>query len=99
MVSPQSSVKNSTVLLKNQIPRDRNQDWDWEEVTHPFLWRPSDPEEEDHQRSGQKLPDEQNDPEHDVPGVPEGRPQIGLEDWGQVRGLSGFKDRKPRAHV
>lgn len=37
--------------------------------THPFLRRPSDPEEEDDQRGGQQLPDEKNDPKHNITAI------------------------------
>lgn len=39
--------------------------------TDPILRGSSNPEEEDDQRCGQQLPDEQNHPEHHVAGVPE----------------------------
>ncbi|TNN60507.1 hypothetical protein EYF80_029230 [Liparis tanakae] len=47
--------------------------------TDPFLRRPADPEEEDDQRGGQQLPDEQDHPEHDVAAVAQRRAQVRLE--------------------
>lgn len=47
--------------------------------TDPVLRRPSDPEEEDHQRGGQQLPDKQNHSKHNVTSISQRRLQVCLD--------------------